>query len=284
MRCPDASQFGTLRLKSPALPQNKTIEGRVYVAQPYTNPFGSFLALYLAIEDEDLGLQLKLAGEVKLDPQTGQITTEFDGLPQLPASEVEMKIKGGLRAGLVNPQTCGAKTIEATFYSWQDPRTPHTVKNSYDITQKPDGGPCVNNLSERPFNPLFSGGTLNPLAGAYSPFVMRLTRTDDDQEFSQLGVILPQGLAAKFAGVGICPEAGIAQALARETVPGDGALEQADPSCSTSSLIGTTEVGTGVACRSPTFPARSTSPVPITAPRSASWSSARRSSAPSTSA
>jgi len=32
---------------------------------------------------------------------------------------------------------------------------------------------------------------------------MRLQRTDDDQEFSQLGLILPEGLAAKFAAVGV---------------------------------------------------------------------------------
>ena len=44
---------------------------------------------------------------------------------------------------------------------------------------------------------------------------MRLTRTDDDQEFSQLGLTLPPGLAAKFAGVTICPDAAIAQAEAR---------------------------------------------------------------------
>ncbi len=180
-----------------------------------------------------------------VNPQTGQITTTFDDLPQFPVSDMQMSFKGGVRAGLVEPSTCGRKTIHAEFFTWQDPQTPHPSDSSYDITQKPDGSPCPDSLGERPFKPTLDVGTLNNTGGSYSPFLMRLTRTDDDQEFSQLGVTLPPGLAAKFAGVGICPDPGIAQAISR-TGAGDGALEQAQPSCPTSSLIGTTEVGAGV--------------------------------------
>ena len=56
---------------------------------------------------------------------------------------------------------------------------------------------------------------------------------------------LPPGLAAKFAGVTMCPDAGIVKAEGR-TAAGDGSLEQIQPSCPESSLLGTTEVGTGV--------------------------------------
>ena len=243
VRCPDASQFGTLRLKSPALPQDKTIEGRVYVAQPYDNPFGSFLALYLAIEDEDLGLQVKLAGELRLDPETGQITAEFKGLPQLPVSEVEMKVNGGPRAGLVNPQTCGQKTIEATFYSWQDPGTPHTVTSSYDISRNPDGSPCHRSLSERPFDPGFEAGTTNPLAGAFSPLEIDVTRTDADQELSSFASTAPPGLLASLRGVGRCSDAQIA-AAANPSRTGTAELER--PSCPASAQIGTVDAGAGV--------------------------------------
>lgn len=244
--CPDASQYGTLTLHTPILPENVPMKGFVYIAKQNDNPFHNFLSLYLVIEEPDRGILVKIPGRLDLDPNTGQITTSFDELPQFPVSDMQMTLKGGVRAGLVQPTTCGTKTISAEFFTWQDPSTPHVVTDSYGITQKPDGSPCVNSLAERPFRPSLTAGTLNPTAGAYSPFAMRLTRSDEDQEFSQLGVTLPPGLAAKFAGVGICPEGGIAQALARETVAGDGALEQTDPSCPASSLIGTTEVGTGV--------------------------------------
>ncbi len=243
--CPDNSQFGKLTLHTPILPVNAQPEGFIYIAKQGDNPFHNFLSIYLVIEEPERGILVKVPGKVDLDPTTGQITTTFDELPQLPVSDMQMTFKGGVRAGLVEPSTCGTKTIHAEFFTWQDPGTPHVVDNSYGITQKPDGSPCVRNLAERPFRPTLDAGTANNTAGKYSPFAMRLTRSDDDQEFSQLGVTLPPGLAAKFAGVGICSDAGIAQALSR-TAAGNGALEQADPSCPASSLIGTTDVGAGV--------------------------------------
>jgi hypothetical protein len=156
-----------------------------------------------------------------------------------------MNFKAGVRAGLVNPTTCGQKTIRAEMYSWASPQVPHVVDSSYTITSKPDGSPCVNSLAERPFGPRMTAGTVNPSGGAFSPFAFRMTRSDDDQEFSQIEVKLPEGLTAKFASVSICSDAAIAQAIAR-TGPGDGTLEQRSPSCPASSQIGTTEVGAGV--------------------------------------
>ena len=56
---------------------------------------------------------------------------------------------------------------------------------------------------------------------------------------------LAEGLSGKLAGIGRCSDAAIAQAQAR-TGAGDGALEQARPSCPADSLIGSTQVGAGV--------------------------------------
>jgi len=243
--CPDSSQYGTLTLNTPLLPKDEPMHGYIYIAQQSHNPFGTFLALYLVIEDQDRGLRVKIPGRIDLDPKTGQITTTFDDLPQFPVSDFQLTLKGGVRAGLVNPPTCGEKQITATFYSWADPSTPVTRTSSYGITEKPDGSPCVNDLGERPFAPQMSAGTVSNSAGTYSPFAFRLTRTDEDQEFSQLQTTLPPGLSAKIAGLSRCPEAAIAQAEAR-TAAGDGALEQLFPSCPASSQIGATEVGSGV--------------------------------------
>jgi hypothetical protein len=243
--CPDDSQYGTLVLRSPALPQDKAIDGFIYVAKQGDNPFHNFLSIYLVIQDPELGLLVKIPGRLDLNPETGQITTTFEDLPQLPVSDMQMTFKGGVRAGLVEPSTCGEKTIHGEFFTWQDPGTPHPVDSSYAITQKPDGSPCLNNLGERPFRPGFTAGTANNAAGSYSPFLLRLTRSDEEQEFSRVGVTLPEGLAAKFAGVATCTDGDIAQAVAR-TGAGEGGLEQFRPSCPASSQIGTTEVGAGV--------------------------------------
>ena len=244
--CPDSSQYGTLILHTPILPIDEQPEGFIYVAKQNDNPFHNFLSMYMVIQEPERGILIKIPFRLDLNQRTGQLTGTFDDLPQLPMSDMEMRFKGGNRAGLVNPSTCGTKTIRAEFFSWADPTTPHVVDNNYAIANKPDGSPCVNSLGDRPFNPTMEGGTESPTAGSYPPFAFRTTRSDDDQEFSQISTTVPEGLAAKLAGVESCPETGIAQALSRETTAGDGALEESDPSCPASSQIGTTQVGTGV--------------------------------------
>jgi hypothetical protein len=243
--CPDNSQYGTLTLHTSILPKDAPMHGQIYIARQGDNPFHNFLSLYLVIQDTERGLLVKLPGKVELDPVTGQITTTFDDLPQFPVSDFQLNLKGGVRAALVNPSTCGTKTITAQFYSWADQNTPVTQSSSYDVTQKPDGSPCVQSLGDRPFKPQLTAGTENDTAGSFSPFAFRLIRSDEDQEFSQLNLTLPPGLVAKIAKISECPAAGIAQAILR-TGAGEGALEQSVPSCPTSSQLGTTEVGTGV--------------------------------------
>jgi len=156
---------------------------------------------------------------------------------------VEGRLDRLFAAGLVNPQTCGKKTIEATFYSWQDPSTPHNVNSSYEITRNPDGSPCHISLGERPFSPDLSGGTLNNLAGSYSPMELRLTRSDEDQELSKVEGTSPPGLLASLKGVGRCSDAVIAAAANPERT---GTEEINSPSCPTSSLVGSVDAGAGV--------------------------------------
>jgi hypothetical protein len=244
--CPDNSQYGRLTLHTPLLPADAQPEGFIYIAKQNDNPFHNFLSMYLVIQEPDRGILVKVPARIDLDQQTGQVVSTFDDLPQFPVSDMQLSFKGGVRAGLVEPSTCGTKTIRAEFFSWHDPQTPHMVEDHYDVTEKPDGSPCVDNLGERQFKPQMQAGTQNNTGGTYSPFLFRLTRTDDDQEFSQVGIALPPGLTAKFAGVGTCSDAGINQALAREALSGGGALEQVDPSCPAAAEIGTTNVGTGV--------------------------------------
>jgi hypothetical protein len=73
---------------------------------------------------------------------------------------------------------------------------------------------------------------------------MKLSRENGSQRFAGLNMTLPPGISAKFAGVAECSEAQINQAKAREA-PGQGALEQASPSCPQASQIGTVTVGAG---------------------------------------
>lgn len=241
--CPDNSQYGTLTLHTPILPVNQQPKGWIYIAQQDNNPFHNFLSLYLVIQEPDRGILVKIPGRIDLDPVTGRITTTFDDLPQFPLEDMEMNLKGGPRAGLVNPQTCGAKTIRAEFFSWHDPGTAHVVTDSYDVTHNADGSPCRDSLAGRPFDPQLAGGTLSPLAGAFSPLELRMTRTDEEQELSVVEGVAPPGLLASLKGVGRCSDAAIAAAA---TSGRSGADELNAPSCPASSLVGTVDAGAGV--------------------------------------
>ena len=232
-----------MTLHTPLLPRDEPAEGFVYLAKPFDNPFHNFLSLYLVIQEPDRGILAKIAGKADLDPNTGQISFAFDDLPQFPMEDAIVRVKGGLRAGLVNPQTCGQKTIEATFYTWQDPSTPHQGTSSYQVTNNPDGSPCHQNLSERPFSPSLEGGTVNNLAGAFSPLEIGLQRSDEDQELKAVNATAPPGLLGSLRGVGRCSDAAIARAADPDRT---GAEEIAGASCPPDSLVGTVDAGAGV--------------------------------------
>src|SRR4029077_19553582 len=77
--------------------------------------------------------------------------------------------------------------------------------------------------------PSFTAGTSSNQAGAYSPFTMTLSRSDQDQAFSGVTLQTPPGLLG-----------------ALKTVPLCGEPQAAQGTCSFASQIGHTTVGAGV--------------------------------------
>jgi len=241
--CPDSSRIGEVELSSPLLP--KALEGSMYLAKQGENPFGSLIAFYLALHDtEERGVLVKVAGKADLDPQTGQITTSFEDLPQFPFEDLTLKFRSGDRAPLINPPSCGKHTIAARMTSYARPDEEVDVSNTYEVNEGPGGTPCANDPALRPFAPTLIGGTLNSLAGAFSPMELRISRSDAEQEISSVEAIAPPGLIASLRGVGRCSEVQIAQAEAR-SMPGQGAEEIAQPSCPATAQIGALEAAAG---------------------------------------
>ena len=241
IECPDAARIGEVRLHTPLLP--KDAEGSMYLAAQRDNPFGSTFALLLAIHDtEERGALIKIPGRIDVDPITGQITTVFNDTPQFPFDDLTLKFRSGPRAPLVSPPACGTHTIGVEVASYAQPQNPVDASNTYEVTEGPNGTPCPPDPARRSFTPKFSGGTLNPVAGTYSPFLFRMTREDDEQELSQVTTILPPGLVAKIAGVPFCPEQAINSI---STAEGAGASELNNPACPAASQIGSESAGLG---------------------------------------
>ncbi len=101
-QCPDASKIGEVELETPAL--SGVLHGQIYVAKQSENPFDSLLAIYIAIDDPTTGVIVKLPGEVRANPQTGQLETVVDNSPQFPFSELRTHFFGGQRAALAHPR------------------------------------------------------------------------------------------------------------------------------------------------------------------------------------
>lgn len=246
--CPESSKVGSVEITTPLLEEQA--HGSVYVAAPYDNPFDSLLALYMVARIPQRGVLVKQAGKVQLNPSTGQIVTTFDQLPQIPFDTFKLNFFGGNRAPLVMPAQCGTYEVVAKFTPWHasDPSNPLPSeiierKTSLAVDRGHGGGPCPSGTP--PFAPDLDAGTVNPIAGTYSPLNIRLTREDHEGEFSRFSVKLPPGVIGKLAGIPFCSEAGIAAARAR-TGPKGGEEEIASPSCPAASQIGQTLVGAGV--------------------------------------
>lgn len=239
--CPDNSRIGAVSLTTPLLPQQ--LEGSLYLANQDENPFGSTFAVYLAIHDtEERGVLLKIPGRLDLDPATGQITTTFDDLPQFPLRDFTLAFRSGQRAPLINPPSCGSQRIAAQIASYARPDDFIDVSSTYEVTKGAKGSACPASPGSRPFSPQLNAGTANPNAGSYSPFLFRLVREDQEQEFSRIGATLPLGATAKIAGIPLCPETAIA---AISGAAGTGRAQLASPSCPVASRIGTVSTGVG---------------------------------------
>jgi hypothetical protein len=238
--CPDASKLGTVVVHTPLL--EKTLEGSVYLAAQEANPFGSLLAIYLAIDDAETGIVVKLAGKVTTGPATGRLTATFTDNPQLPFTELDLSLFGGPGASLANPPTCGTATTTSTLTPWSAPYTPAvTSTDSFKVTAGPAGVACASTESQLPFSPSFEAGTTSTQAGAHAPLVVKLVRKDGEQELTHIEFSLPPGLTARLAGIPYCADAAIAAAANRS-----GNAEQADPSCPATSRIGTVDTTAGV--------------------------------------
>jgi hypothetical protein len=226
--CPAASEIGEVEATTPVLPH--ALHGNLYLARPRcgaegqpqcseadaTN--GGLYGLYLEVSGE--GVVIKLKGTASANTRTGQLTTRFEETPQLPFSELRLRLKGGARAPLANPQTCGQATTTSALTPWSAPESgpPATPFSSFAV------GGCAGES----FNPGFLAQSETPLAGGSTPFTVQFSRNDREQDLGGITVTTPPGLLGEIATVPLCNEP-----------------QAQDGQCSSASQIGTATVAAG---------------------------------------
>jgi len=244
--CPNGSKIGDFTVETPLF--EGLFEGAIYLATPddpktatagAENPFDTLFAVYLIARAPDRGVIVKLAGKLVPDPGTGQITATFEGLPQLPYTDLNLNFRAGQRAPLITPAACGAATTQIGLTPWSGPGAKHSSTNS-QIETGINAGPCPP-PGRPPFAPTVVAGGVNSNVGSYTPYFVHLSRTDSEQEITSYSLVLPKGITGKLAGIPFCPDADIEAARHRS-----GAEETANPSCPAASQVGHTLSGYGV--------------------------------------
>jgi hypothetical protein len=235
--CPNNSKIGTVALEG-ALGLAEPLQGSVYLAQPHENPFGSLLAVYVLARSARRGLIVKSQGKIEPDPVTGRLVATFENLPRLLYTHFTLTLREGQRSTLISPPTCGTYLAEMQTSSWAEPTVFAAASSAFPISRG-DPGPCPSG-GIPPFAPGLLAGSINPTAGARTPFYLRMTRADGEQEINSYSADFAPGLLGNLSGVTTCPDAAIAAAAQRS-----GVEEQASPSCPASSSIGQTEAGYG---------------------------------------
>ena len=204
-KCPEASKIGTVEATTPLL--EETLSGGVYVGTQESNDplSGRMFRMFIALNSEERGVRVKLPGQIRINPETGQVETTFDNNPQVPVDKISLRLNGGSRAPLATPLQCGTKPVTAQLEAW----TGAVVTRTSDLSVACPGA--------GPLRPSFTAGVTSNAAGRHASFGLRAERPDGQQVMNRLALRMPTGLLAKLRGVprcsdaaaeaGVCPEA-----------------------------------------------------------------------------
>ncbi len=246
VECPSASQIGTVEIETPALP-NGSITGEVYVGEPLKNGPGAFetgeqFRIFIYGHSTRYGVNVRLEGKTYPNATTGRLTAVVAENPQATFRNFRLHFNGGDKGILTSPPTCGPNTTNTEFTPWSGHDDQNTPTSNTALTSDPTGGTCPTSLGARKFGPSFAAASESNAAGQYSPYEVKISRPDGQQELKAVNVTLPKGLVGRLAGIPYCSDAALAEAAASS-----GKAQQAKPSCSSESAIGTvtTVSGTG---------------------------------------
>jgi hypothetical protein len=217
--CPANSRVGEVTLDTPLLPTQRT--GAVYLESPGVGKDNRYrVGVYVSLP----GASLVVHGRVMVNGSsdivdglgsvnvgTGQVIAEFDNLPDLQFSNMEITFNttgGGKHALMTNPETCGSHSVKAQLVSWARP--------SATATQASDNVTVTN--CDGPEDPIgLAASTSSMVVGEHADVNLSLTRPDGNRSILATRFQLPKGLVgsadaaptclddATHANLGNCP-------------------------------------------------------------------------------
>ena len=108
---------------------------------------------------------------------------------------------------MTTPRLCGSYATHALFTPWSsnEEMSVVTPAEDFSITSGVGGSACPS--GGLAFSPGFTAYSQNTQAGAFTGFVLELSRPDGDQALSTVSMHLPSGIAALLSSVELCSEA-----------------------------------------------------------------------------
>jgi hypothetical protein len=243
--CSEETQIGTVAIEAPALPPG-SLKGPVYLAEQKSRDpqSGSEYRVFFNAEATRYGVQVREEGKVRANPITGQLSAEFNELPQVGFSSATLTFGPTAKHAipvLSSPPLC-SQTSTSSAVPYSTGATTATPPTELKLTQAPGGGSCAKSMAERPFSPAVTAKPNTAKAGSYTPFQLKVTRNEGQQEIKGFNLTLPPGATANISNVPYCEAREYNRAAGRS-----GVEEQKGSSCNGKSEIGTAtiEAGTG---------------------------------------
>ena len=193
--CTAGSRVGSVEMVSSLL--GAPISGDVYMGREHPGE-----RFRLLVDASGPGVEIKFAGELKIDPATGRLTVSMVDLPQIPLERMTLSFADGQRAPLVTPLDCGPVTATARFDS-QGGATRDVSSPSEDRGAAACHGATA-------FDPGFVAGGSELGAGKPTTLAITMSREDGEQALDRLVARLPRGVSPALAAVEQCEAAGAA--------------------------------------------------------------------------
>ncbi|MBJ7458410.1 MAG: hypothetical protein JHD02_04400, partial [Thermoleophilaceae bacterium] len=190
--CAASSELADISMVTHLLANNPT--GKLYLESPGTTSTTRYrVAMVIDLPGQKLIVRgainingsstIPTGGVGAVDTGTGQISADFDNIPDLGFTSLSMAFNGGDNAMVVNPETC-ANSFGATF----------TPNSSTGATSSSAPSYPLSGCGTFPFDPSFTASVDDTTPAGHPNLTLNVTRSDKQKTLKSMAIHLPTGL------------------------------------------------------------------------------------------